>query len=230
MTHPSQSPDPQRSEAPLSLRRLTDAFAVMLGRKPKLAADIDDGVIATRGVVTDSRSITEALLFVGQVDNSPLSAERIAATMRDVTPEEVARAVADLNARYEADGHPYVIISSAAGYRMTLREEFSRIKEKFQGNMRQARLSPHALEVLALIAYRQPISLAEIDQARREKSLSLVNQLVRRGLVVLERPADRGNSSTYATTGRFLHVFGLKSLEQLPRIEEFDIEPPRVAG
>lgn len=215
--------DQPRGDSPLSLRRLTDAFAVMLGRKPKLSDDAQQEA-AARQVVTDAESITEALLFVGQPDNSPLSAERIAATMRDVTPEEVDQAVVALNARYESDGNPYTISRSAAGYRMVLREEFSRVREKFQGNVRQARLSPTALEVLALVAYRQPITLAAIDQARGEKSQSLVNQLVRRGLILLERPADR-SPGTYSTTGRFLHVFGLDSLEQLPRIEEFDMQP-----
>lgn len=228
MSEPNLPHDTPRTEGPLSLRRLTDAFAVMLGRKPKPSGDSPDA--APRGVVTDARSITEALLFVGQPDNSPLSAERLASTMRDVTPDEVRKAVAELNARYEAQGRPYTIASLAAGYRMVIRDEFSRVKEKFQGNVRQARLSPAVLEVLALVAYRQPITLADIDAARREKCQSLVNQLVRRGLVVLERPADRSQPGTYSTTGRFLHVFGLTSLDQLPRIEEFDIQAPQVAG
>ncbi len=229
MSQSNITTDQPRADGPLSLRRLTDAFAVMLGRKPKLAADASEGG-SPRGVVTDARSITEALLFVGQPDNAPLSAERLAATMRDVTPDEVHQAVAELNARYASQGRPYAITPSAAGYRMVLRDEFSRVKQKFQGNVRQARLSPAVLEVLALVAYRQPISLADIDAARREKCQSLVNQLVRRGLILLERPADRSQPNTYSTTGRFLHVFGLASLDQLPRIEEFDIQAPRAAG
>src|SRR5690606_13495469 len=126
--------------------------------------------------------------------------ERIASLMRDITPQEVHQAVAQLNERYAQNGNPYVITSSAAGYRMVLRDEFARVREKFQGNVRQGRLSPAVLEVLALIAYRQPITLADIDQARREKSQSLVNQLVRRGLVALERGPDRQTPGTYSTT------------------------------
>jgi segregation and condensation protein B len=202
----------------------------MLGRKPKLAGTAGEATLPLREVTPDPRSITEAVLFVGQSDNSPLSAQKIASFMRDVSPEEVDQAVAELNERYAANGNPYVIVSSAAGYRMTLRDEFARVREKFQGNVRQAKLSPAALEVLSLVAYRQGITLAEIDLARREKSLPLVNQLVRRGLVVLDRPADRSQSGTYHTTARFLQVFGITSLDQLPRLQEFDMPAEGVGG
>jgi segregation and condensation protein B len=229
MSAPSANADASRSEAPLSLRRLTDAFAVMLGRKPKLDGAQGEATLPIRELTPDPRSITEAVLFVGQSDNAPLSAQRIASFMRDVSADEVQQVVAELNQRYAAQGNPYVILSSAAGYRLVLRDEFARVRDKFHGNVRQAKLSPATLEVLSLVAYRQPITLADIDLARGEKCLPLVNQLVRRGLVVLDRPADRSVPGTYHTTARFLQVFGITSLDQLPRLQEFDMPAAEVA-
>lgn len=228
MATPTPSPESEKRESPLSLRRLTDAFAVMMGKKPKENGD-PAAPAARREVAIDTVSITEALLFVGQPDNAPLSAERLASTMRDVTPAEVAAAVGQLNARYDADGAPYTIAESAGGYRMVLREEFRRVREKFHGKVRQARLSPAAMEVLAVVAYRQGVTLADIDGLRREKSQSLVNQLVRRGLLRLERSPQAPKQGVYVTTERFLRLFGLTSLDQLPRAEEFDL-PAQTLG
>lgn len=208
-------------ESPLSLRRLTDAFAAMLGRKPPRSEEAVDASSPPPPTIS-TRSITEALLFVGRPTGEPLSAAEMAATMRDIAAEEVAQAVAELNAEYAADGSPLVIVESAAGYRLTLRPEFDRVREKFYGKVRQATLSPVALEVLSVVAYRQPVTLHDIDQLRGQKSQSLASQLVRRGLIRLERPADDPKRPHYVTTERFLKVFQLASLDELPQAEEFD--------
>lgn len=204
-------------ESPLSIKRLTNAFAAMLGRKSNAAEQT-----APREASIDTRSITEALLFVGRPDNKPLSAEAIAATMRDITPDEVAAAVEELNAEYVEDGSAMTIVESAAGYRLTLREDLSRVRDKFYGKVQQATLTPAAMEVLSIIAYRQPVDLKTIDAMRAQKSQSLASSLVRRGLVEIRRSEGPPRKVEYATTGRFLQVFGLSSIDQLPQAAEFE--------
>jgi segregation and condensation protein B len=208
-------------ESPLSLRRLTNAFAAMLGRKAQPGGS-DGAESPKREVPTNTRTITEALLFVGRPDNQPLSAEALAATMRDVTAAEVVDAITQLNDEYAADESALVIVESAAGYRLVLREELSRVRDKFYGKVQQATLNPAAMEVLSVIAYRQPVDLKTIDGLRGQKSQSLASSLVRRGLVRLERPADRPKQPYYVTTDRFLKVFQLATIEQLPQAQEFE--------
>lgn len=207
----------KREESPLSIKRLTSAFAAMLGRKPGASEEAPP-----REAAIDTRSITEALLFVGRPDNQPLSAEAIAATMRDITPEEVAAAVDELNAEYLEDGSAMMIVESAAGYRLTLREELERVRDKFYGKVQQATLTPAAMEVLSIIAYRQPVDLKTIDGMRSQKSQSLASSLVRRGLVEIRRSPEAPRRVEYATSERFLRVFGLRSIDQLPQAAEFD--------
>lgn len=212
---PPTDPKPETAgDAPLSLRRLTDAFAAMLGRKSPASGPPQQAAINTR-------SITEALLFVGRPDNEPLSAETLAATMRDITPEEVQQAVAQLQAEYDEDGSAMTIVESAAGYRMVLRSDLERVRDKFYGKIKQATLTPPALEVLAVIAYRQPVDQHTIDELRGQKSHSLASSLVRRGLVRIERSADDPRRAMYVTTERFLQVFGLSAADQLPQAAEF---------
>lgn len=188
----------------------------MLGRKRAA------GSSAPQAAAIHTRSITEALLFVGRPDSKPLSAEAIAATMRDITPEEVDEAVAELQAEYEEDGSAMTILASAAGYRLVLRSDLERVRDKFYGKMKQATLTPAALEVLSIIAYRQPVDQQAIDKLRGQKSQSLASSLVRRNLVRIERPPGEPRSGLYVTTDRFLQVFGLTTVDQLPQATEFE--------
>lgn len=208
------------SESPLSLRRLTDAFATMLGRKTSDGGEADD---TPREATVDTRTITEAMLFVGRPDNEPLSADALAGAMRDITPDEVREAVAQLNAEYQADDSAMTIAETAAGYRMVLRDDLERVRDKFYGKVQQATLTPAAMEVLSIIAYRQPVTAKTIDQLRGQKSQSLASSLVRRGLVRLQRPADDPKRPQYSTTDRFLRVFHLASIDQLPQAAEFEV-------
>jgi segregation and condensation protein B len=213
-----------KSESPLSLRRITEAFAQMLGR-PAVSTKSAESSMAPAGdpCPTSPRTIVEAILFVGRPDGGPFSAEELARTMRDVTPAEVEAVVLELNRAYESDGAPYAILKSAAGYRLTLRDEYTRLGRKLSGRVREAKLSPQSLEVLAVVAYRQPVTGAEIDALRKARSGAALAQLVRRGLLRLDRPAEAPHHGCYATTERFLRLFGLADLGQLPKAEEFDL-------
>jgi segregation and condensation protein B len=233
------SSDKNPNESPLSLSRLREAFAAMLGERSE---GPPRGYPARSEESTESlaeyplggssqlappceinpRSVVEAMLFVGRPDNGSFSSRELAAAMRGVSPGEIEEAVRDLNAVYEADGTPYLIEGTKSGYRLVLRQEYARLRDKFYGNVREAKLSPAALEVLSIVAYNQPVTLEEINGLRNASNGGALATLVRRGLVRLDRPAEAGGKPQYSTTQRFLNLFGLEALEALPRSEELE--------
>jgi segregation and condensation protein B len=168
------------------------------------------------------QSILEAMLFVGHPQNEPLTARQVASLMRGVLPEEIDDLVRELNTQYEIERCPYHIASEGAGYRLVLRDEFSVLREQFYGRIKEARLSQPAVDTLAIVAYHQPIGLKEIDQLRGKPSGGILSQLVRRQLVRIEREAGRPRDIKYLTTTRFLDLFSLDSLEDLPRSQEME--------
>lgn len=231
----------------LSLDALTDAFAEMLGRgedpysrvKKNPAVSAADALPTAEQVVAETqldeledgacdispRSILEAMLFVGHPQNEPLTSRQVAALMRGVRPQEIDDLVRELNADYEQAGCPYTIVSVGEGYRLTLSEDFSRLRAKFYGKVREARLSQAAIDVLAVVAYHPGSTVAEIDQKRGQPSKSLLSQLVRRELLAIERePGQKLTEAKYVPTQRFLDVFGLESLGDLPRSVDMEID------
>jgi segregation and condensation protein B len=167
------------------------------------------------------KSILEAMLFVGNPRNESLNPQRVASLMRGVRRTEIELLVQELNEQYAADGRPYLIESSGDGYRMALREEFRAVADKVSGRSRQARLSPAAIEVLAAVAYHQPMTGVEVTRLRDQPSGAILSQLVRRRLLKVERSTTgKAKELVYRTTERFLELFGLDSLEDLPRGDE----------
>lgn len=188
----------------LSLDKLKGAFAAMLGtgddpysipadpdEDPLRAAIVveeeasDDPNRAQAGCEINPRSILEAMLFVGLPDGAPLSARQVASLMRGVRAAEIDELVRDLNDDYARTGRPYRIASEGAGYRMTLREEFAAVRQRFIGRVAQARLSQAAVEVLAVVAYNQPLAADQVSRLRGTPCGRILSQLVRRGLVQL---------------------------------------------
>lgn len=151
-----------------------------------------------------------------------MSARELAAAMRGVSPSEVDSAVTELNDLYNADRAPYHIEKSPAGYRLVLRPEFERVRDKFYGKIKEARLSPAVLEVLSVLAYNQPATAEQLNEIRGEPCGAALATLVRRQLVRLDRPIDKVGQAQYSTTDRFLKLFGLDSLDALPRSEELE--------
>ena len=221
----------------LALDQLSAALAGMLGSgddpyavAPGPLATGDDGAQPVEAVDSvdnceiTPRSILEALLFVGSPNNEPISSRQVASLMRGVRPAEIDSLVRDMNADYQRRNCPYTIVEEADGYRMTLCEEFDRLRDKFFGRTRQARLSQEAIEVLAAVDYHEPVAAEEIGKLRGTDSGHILAQLVRRGLVRLERTEGKPRRPLYWTTDRFLELFGLASLADLPRSQE--LEPP----
>ncbi len=104
---------------------------------------------------------------------------------------------------------------------LALRPRFQRVVDKLHGGVREARLSTQAVDVLALVAYRQPATKAEIDSLRGAESGALLRQLVRRGLIqIVYRGEANRHEVSYGTTPRFLELFGLQNLDDLPRTRD----------
>lgn len=208
------------SNNPLSLQRLKDAFARLLtpaGPEPEepAAAEAAPDAVSLPAII-------EGVLFVAGDGGRPRTADELAETLRDVSPEEVDQAIADLNHRYQADAAPYHIQGGPTGYRLRLDEDLARLRDKFHGRVREAKLTPTALEVLSVVAYRQPATAAQIDKLRGSASQSHLRNLVRRGLVRLDEPDAGSPAPSYRTTDRFLKLFNLRGLEQLPRASELE--------
>ena len=187
-------------------------------------ADVVDAAAAADDDVCEisPRTILEAMLFVGTPDNEPFDSRRLASLMRGVQAAEIDSLVRELNASYAKDGSPYIIASEGAGYRMTVRREFGRLRDKFYGRIRQARLSQAAIDVLAIVAYNQPLTKQKLEELRGRSSGSLLSQLVRRRLLEIDRCGNQSRDAEYHTTERFLNLFGLGNLDDLPQSHELD--------
>ena len=162
--------------------------------------------------------IVEALVFVG---GSPLTPVRACEAIRGLTPAQFSQAIDTLNRDYRRQGRPYTIQARDQGYVLVLRPRYQPVVEKLYGTTREARLSPAAIDVLSLVAYRQPATKSEIDSLRGAESGNLLRQLVRRGLIAV---AQRGEANErevkYGTTARFLELFKLQSLDDLPQTQD----------
>lgn len=173
----------------------------------------DDGQVSPLGIL-------EALLFVGHPQNEPLTARHLAALMRGVSPLEVDELLQELQAAYDEEGTAYTIVSENEGYRLALRPEFAPVRDKFYGRIKEAKLSQGAVDVLAIVAYHQPATAEQVNNLRGRPSGGLLNQLVRRELLRIERPTDTPRQPKFLTTDRFLTLFGLDSLDDLPQSQD----------
>ncbi|MCL2118917.1 MAG: SMC-Scp complex subunit ScpB [Planctomycetaceae bacterium] len=169
------------------------------------------------------RTIFEAMLFVGNRENKPLVPERAAELMRNVAPEELVEIVQDLNTEYARVAAPYHIIREGDGYHMVLRPEFEPVRARFYNKTRETKLSQTAIDVLAIVAYRQPITADAVQKIHKSPSRSILQQLVRYGLIDTQKILNQKKTVTlYRTTDRFLQLFQLESLDDLPTAEEID--------
>ena len=161
----------------------------------------------------------ESMLFSG---GGTLEAARIA-ELAEIAEHEVVKAVAHLNQLYFLQARPYEIRRFGAGYQMGLRAGYASIVRRLFGRTREVRLSMAAVEVLSLVAYRQPVGIQAIDATLGVDSSSIVRQLRRRNLIEPVEP-DHGQRrpEEYRTTRRFLELFHLKNLDELPRVQELE--------
>jgi segregation and condensation protein B len=211
---------PEAPPPPTSTDDLGRSYAAMLS-EGAWEVDAPGGAPAEPGAEAAPPSalrIIEAMLFVG---GPPLTAVRACELVRGLTLEQFAQAIDELTHAYRRQGRPYVVQPRGPGFILALRPRYQRVVEKLHGGVREARLSTAVVDVLALVAYRQPATKAEVDSLRGAESGSLLRQLVRRGLIQV---AYRGDASqkevSYGTTPRFLEMFALQSLDDLPRTRD----------
>jgi segregation and condensation protein B len=179
------------------------------------------------------KSIVEALIL-GTPE--PISAQRIAALIPHAKPAAVKRLVEMLNAEYAAERRAFEIWEVAGGYQLRTLAEFAPYLQQIQPT-RPMRLSKAALETLAIVAYRQPATRAEVEHVRGVDAGAVLRSLLERKLVRIAGHREvPGRPMLYGTTRRFLEVFGLERLEDLPTLRdieeiapELDLELPEAA-
>ncbi len=173
--------------------------------------------------------IVEAILFAS---DEALSVERIAGALerKDATPSAIRETIAALNQQYRDTDRTFEIVEVARGYKlMTLPEYNNYIRKILRGRSRD-RVSQAALETLAVVAYRQPVTRAEVENIRGVEAGPMLRTLVDRGLIrIVGRDESLGHPLLYGTTKQFLEVFGLRDLDSLPRIEELARAAPELA-
>jgi segregation and condensation protein B len=165
--------------------------------------------------------IIEALLFAS---DAPLSAADLARVDERLDEDTVQAVIDELRAEYDAGERSFSIYEIAGGYQLLTRPEFVAVLDRYQTVPQPGRLSMPALEVLAIIAYRQPIGRAEIEDIRGVGSSGVLRTLQDRGLVeTVARAEGLGRPLLYGTTAKFLEHFGFRSLEDLPRPDELPV-------
>ena len=171
--------------------------------------------------------IVEALLFAS---DAPLEADRIRDVL-DLPDAEAARAlVRELTGRYDADGRVLAIVEVGGGYRMVTRPDVAPWLVRLARARTRVRLSRPALETLAIIAYKQPVSRPEVDAVRGVNSEGVLDSLLERRLVRIGgRKEAPGRPFLYETTRDFLVAFGLRDLGDLPKVEG-ELTIPEPAG
>ncbi len=166
----------------------------------------------------DFKHIIEALLFVA---DEPLSAGKIARSVTGIDGHQVRQLVGELTTEYEREGRAFTVEELAGGFRMITRPQFHPYLKVLFRQPREARLSLAALETLAIVAYKQPINRAEIEAIRGVDSSSPLQTLLEHRLArIVGRSEELGRPFLYGTTKQFLEHFGLKSIGDLPQVQE----------
>ncbi len=161
--------------------------------------------------------VVEALLFAS---DTPLEAERIREVLDLADVDEARGLVEALRARYAAADSALAIAEVGGGYRMVTRPEIAPWLLRLAKTRTRARLSRPALEALAIVAYRQPVSRPELDAIRGVNSDAVLDNLLERRLVRIAGRKDApGRPFLYETTREFLIAFGLRDLGDLPKVE-----------
>jgi segregation and condensation protein B len=162
----------------------------------------------------------EALLFA---TDTPLSTTRLKQLLPGASGRDLREAVTALQEEYERGGHAFTIVEFGGGWQVATRPDYAPLVEKLYRGRSFARLSRPALEVLAVVAYRQPVSRLEIEDVRGVQSSGVLATLMERNLVtVVGRAETVGHPLLYGTTREFLNYLGLKGLNQLPQLASLE--------
>jgi len=160
----------------------------------------------------------EAILMVADEPVEP----HLLAQLLEMSPSRVEELCADLAATYDADDRGFVLVRVAGGYRFQSHPELAPYVERFVLEGQHARLSQAALETLAIVAYKQPVSRMQVSAIRGVDVDSVIRTLQQRGYVEeVARDPGPGQAVLYGTTNKFLERLGLDSLGDLPSLGDF---------
>lgn len=222
------------AEAPAAPSADEAPFAQGLSIGAQLAEDLKTTAAQTESssqtVLVDGirrvspREVIEAAIFVG--GDVALTARRLASLISQDADNRVAVTLVDsLNQSYARENRPYEIRLHEGGYKLELREEFSDISTRTFGlGPRDVKLSPDVLEILAFIAWNQPVEKETVETIDRPNAMALLRQLLRLQLVELQRTGSKRSDVSYVTSARFLKLFGLKSIADLPTADIFSFK------
>lgn len=165
-------------------------------------------------------SVVEALVLASP---EPISAQRIAQVLEDMTPSKVEHTIAQLNDRYMTAGASFRIREVAGGFQLHILPDYIGYIDELFTRQRKLRLSRAALETLAIVAYRQPVTKTDIEHIRGVAADGVLQNLLEKSLVTIcGRAATVGRPLQYGTTDDFLKFFGLASLGDLPKMVEIE--------
>lgn len=171
--------------------------------------------------MTPLAKLLEAALFASA---RPVPNDALGQLDPESSPAAVAAALDELRDHYDAEGHGVELMAVADGWQILTRPEYTEAIERAQLAARPQRLSGAALETLAIIAYRQPIGRAEIEEIRGVGAGAILKSLQERALIdVVGRGEGMGRPLLYGTTPLFLEHFALRHLSELPRADELAV-------
>jgi segregation and condensation protein B len=167
-------------------------------------------------------SVVEAVLFAS---DEPLTAARLA-NIVEVTTKQIREHIESLNNKYQTDNHAFRIEQIAGGYQMLTLSSYNHWLKQLLRVRSETKLSPAAMETLAIVAYKQPVIRADIEAIRGVAVGEVIRSLCYKGLIkIVGRAEVLGRPMLYGTTKKFLEVFGLNTLKDLPKIDELK-KPP----
>jgi segregation and condensation protein B len=165
------------------------------------------------------RAVLEALIFASP---QPITAREVGQVLGGVPREDWEKALEELRSDYARDERGLHLVEVAGGWQITTRPEYNDWVRELLDPQTPTRLSIQALETLAVIAYKQPVTLPEIIELRGVKSGGVLKTLLEKRLIrIMGRKEVVGRPILYGTTRQFLLHFGLKDLDELPQIEQF---------
>lgn len=170
-------------------------------------------------IQNNNRSVIEALLFTS---DKPLTIEQVKNVLDNLDAQEIRAELFAMNQEYEADNRGIRITEIAGGFQMITAPQLAPFLKKLYKQRNVERLSKPALETLAIIAYKQPLTRSDIESLRNVNIDGVMKSLTDKDLIrVTGRKKAPGRPKVYGTTRQFLEHFGLKSLDELPKIENF---------
>lgn len=212
----------QRGKAPYPVAPSEQPEAMLIERIVPGHDPLEEELQEDEALLIAPRSIIEAALFVGHPENKPLTPEMLAGVMRGVHPAEVEVIVGELNQSYEREGTAYRIQLAAGGYRMELAPQLHALRDRFYGKIKEAKLNQAAVDVLALVAYQPGVDRGKLEQQYGKPAGSILTQMVRRNLLEIRREGKgKTRRERYYPTERFLALFQIDALEDLPKVDEF---------